>query len=272
MRMSWKIGRVAGIDLFLHPTFLFFLAFIGLSQGGGPGTILLTTAIFGCVLLHELGHALMARRFGILTADITLYPIGGVARLQHLPRSPGAELLIALAGPAVNVAIALVLGVGLAALVGAPHRLGWRDGIVGWTSLLMGANLLLAGFNLIPAFPMDGGRVLRALLSIWLGRGRATEIAAVVGRVLAVGFGLGSLMYTPWPLKLLHVFLAAFIFFAAGMERTQVRVEERRRRFAEPDDGIRMAPPGFYWVNRGNGFWQLAPIAVRVADPSGSWR
>src|SRR4051812_9986689 len=107
-RMTWKLGRVAGIDVFLHPTFLLLLAYVGLLQGG-IGAILLVSAVFGCVLLHELGHALMARRFGIETEDITLYPIGGVARLRRMPRAPGAELLIALAGPAVNVLIVLAL-------------------------------------------------------------------------------------------------------------------------------------------------------------------
>src|SRR5262245_25320157 len=99
MQLSWKIGRIAGIDLYLHSTFLLVLLFPGVLSGG-PLTILLVLALFGCVLLHELGHALMARQFGIQTSDITLYPIGGVARLRRLPRAPGAELLIALAGPA----------------------------------------------------------------------------------------------------------------------------------------------------------------------------
>src|SRR3954468_7031333 len=108
MRMSWKLGRVAGIDLFLHPTFLILLAYVGATQRGLE-SILLVSAVFGCVLLHELGHALMARQFGIETEDITLYPIGGVARLQRMPRAPGAELLIALAGPAVNVLIVAAL-------------------------------------------------------------------------------------------------------------------------------------------------------------------
>src|SRR3954451_8052436 len=107
--MSWKLTRVAGIDVFLHPTFLLLLAYVGMTQGG-IGAILLVSAVFGCVLLHELGHALMARRFGIETEDITLYPIGGVARLRRMPRAPGAELLIALSGPAVNVLIVLALG------------------------------------------------------------------------------------------------------------------------------------------------------------------
>src|SRR5947209_5831730 len=109
MRMSWKLGRVAGIDLFLHPTFLLIFLFTG------DWPIPLVLAMFACVLLHELGHALMARRFGIETEDITLYPIGGVARLKRMPRAPGAELLIALAGPAVNFAIVAAL-VGLLAI------------------------------------------------------------------------------------------------------------------------------------------------------------
>src|SRR3954470_3347793 len=143
MRMSWKLGRVAGIDLFLHPTFLLVFLF----TGGMP--VLFVAALFGCVLLHELGHALMARRFGIQTEDITLYPIGGVARLRRMPRAPGAELLIALAGPAVNFAI-----VGFLTVLG----------MVGFESLVAGTfvenlfgelvtvNLILGLFNLLPAF------------------------------------------------------------------------------------------------------------------------
>src|SRR3954447_18064124 len=119
MRMSWKLGRVAGIDLFLHPSFFILLAFFGAS--GGLESILLVSAAFGCVLLHEFGHALMASGFGIGTEDITLYMIGGVARLRRMPKAPGAELLIALAGPAVNVATALALGAILAlGLLGDP--------------------------------------------------------------------------------------------------------------------------------------------------------
>src|SRR3954452_23751102 len=221
MRMSWKLGRVAGIDLFLHPTFLILLAFVGATQGGLE-TVLLVSAVFGCVLLHELGHALMARRFGIETEDITLYPIGGVARLRRMPRAPGAELLIALAGPAVNFAIvAALLVLQTLGLAGAGYG-SWFDAFVG---SLMLVNLALGLFNLIPAFPMDGGRVLRALLSGWLGRARATTIAASIGRALALAFGVYSLL----SFNLLHTALAAFIYLVAGSEEASVLAEERRR-------------------------------------------
>src|SRR3954447_24936423 len=231
--ISWKLGRVAGIDVFLHPTFLLLLAYVGMVQGG-IGSILLVSSVFGCVLLHELGHALMARRFGIETEDITLYPIGGVARLRRMPRAPGAELLIALAGPAVNLLIVLgLVAIGSLGLVGS----SWSpDPIVSFMDELVLINLGLALFNLIPAFPMDGGRVLRAVLSGWLGRARATMIAAGLGRGLALLFGLFSLAV--WfqgydSMRLVHMALAAFIYMAAGAELARVLAEERPRGFSD---------------------------------------
>src|SRR3954453_18867716 len=145
---SWKLGRVAGIDVFLHPTFLLLLAYVGFSQGG-IGSILMVSAVFGCVLLHELGHALTARRFGIETEDITLYPIGGVARLRRMPRAPGAELLIALAGPAVNVLIVLALGATQWFWLLTPG--GSSSLLSVFVDELIMINLVLALFNLIPA-------------------------------------------------------------------------------------------------------------------------
>ena len=260
MRMSWKMGRVAGIDLYLHPTFLFVLALPGVLQGGAFA-IALVLAVFGCVLLHELGHALMARRFGIETEDITLYPFGGVARLRRMPRSPGAELAVALAGPAVNVAIAALLG---SAWVLGLLGTGWDATIVDeFAQNLLWVNVILAVFNMLPAFPMDGGRVLRALLSGWLGRARATMVAASLGRGLALLFGLYNLpqVFQGNPMPLI---LAAFIYFAAGAELASVLIEERRRKEAA-EDGVWTAPPGFRWVSQGNGIWRLAPITVTVS-------
>jgi Zn-dependent protease len=260
MRLSWKLGRVAGIDLYVHATFLLIFLFVpGLFDGGAEaaGSILLILSVFGCVLLHELGHALMARRFGIETEDITLYPIGGVARLRRLPRAPGAELLIALAGPAVNFAIvAVMLGLAWLGLI--------EFGYGSFLGSLLVINLLLGAFNLVPAFPMDGGRVLRAILSGFLGRARATTIAAAVGRVMAVLFGVAALFWTRNPF---HLALAAFVYFAGRAEEARVLYEEDRRRgYARTDPGISVAPPGYRWVQRGDGIWQLAPVVVRVPE------
>ena len=255
MRTSWKLGRLAGIDIYLHPTFLFVLLFSMTSGQHLFGLAVVLTG-FGCVLLHELGHALMARRFGIETEDITLYPIGGVARLSRMPRSPGAELSIALAGPAVNFAIvAGLISLGFLGLFGPWERFAENMIVV---------NLVLGLFNLIPAFPMDGGRVLRALLTGWVGRVRATEIAAGLGRVLAVGFGVYSLLNGLW----LQVFLAGFIYMVAGVELAGVVAEEKQRRY-EGDAGVWTAPTGDRWVQQGNGAWQLAPIAVSVREGNG---
>jgi Zn-dependent protease len=263
--MSWKLGRVAGIDLFLHPTFLLVLL-PGIFQGFSPVLVL---ALFGCIVLHELGHALMARKFGIETDNITLYPIGGVARLRRMPRAPGAELLIALAGPAVNFAIigAILalryIGVGGAEYPSPPDFL----------DNLLVMNLVLGLFNLIPAFPMDGGRVLRALLSGWLGRVQATSVAATIGRTLAMIFGLLGLynVFHYGPEYLIHVALAAFIYVVAGAEEATVRAEERRRaQFTAGDQGIWTAPPGYRWVHRGDGVWQLSPVIVTTTSSRSS--
>lgn len=262
MRLSWKLGRFAGIDVFVHPTFL-----IVLLPGvmGGSGNIPLILALFGCVLLHEFGHALTARRFGIGTVDITLYPIGGVARLTRIPRAPGAEFVIAIAGPMVNFAIVLALALfGISPLGSDGYGLG-RASFLGQLSAV---NLGLGVFNLIPAFPMDGGRVLRAALAIGLGRSRATRIAATVGRILAVAFGLMAIFVTQ---SFLHLILAGFIFFASRAEELQVLAEERRRAYGEGAQSAWYAPPGYRWVDRGNGLWQLAP-RPSARDASGGSR
>jgi len=256
MRMSWKLGQVAGIDVYLHPTFFLLLLLPQVLQGGIPAA-LLVFAVFGCLLLHELGHALMARRFGIETDDITLSPIGGVARLRRMPKAPGAELLIALAGPAVNVLIVLALAglYMLGTLIGLWAMLPVQEFLI----VLMVANIVLVAFNLVPAFPMDGGRVLRALLSGWLGRTKATTIAAGIGRVLALTFGIYSAIHG----EFFQVVLAMFIFWAASKELGMVLAEERQRSM---DEGIWTAPPGFRWVSRGRGVWQLSPIVIPIHD------
>jgi Zn-dependent protease len=211
MKWSWKLGRFAGIDTHVHATFMLVVLWAAWAAYEGAGTglaaalgVVFLLAVFGSVLLHELGHALMARRFGIATRRIVLLPIGGVAQLEGQPRTPRQELAIALAGPAVNLVIAAAIFV-----VGGITGLS-SYGLIG---ALMLANLGLAVFNLLPAFPMDGGRALRALLATRLGGPRATEIAVQVGKSAAIVFGIVGLFISP-----ILVLVAVFVWFAARAE------------------------------------------------------
>ena len=227
MRWSYRIARVAGIGLYVHATFLILLAWVGFGgyQRGGPTAaiagVLFILAVFAIVVLHELGHALTARRFGIPTRDITLLPIGGVARLERMPRDPRQELLIAIAGPTVNVALAIVLYAVLA--LSGPVRslsdLTAPDEAMFGRSLLvqlLSVNVWLALFNLVPAFPMDGGRVLRAFLAMRSGDyTRATATAARVGQLFALAFAFWGLFGRGSPLL---VFIALFIWLGAAGE------------------------------------------------------
>lgn len=225
MRWQWKLGRFAGIDVYIHATFLLILAFVAWTHGsmGLPGVLeglLFILAIFTCVVLHEYGHALTARAYGIATRDITLYPIGGVARLERMPDKPVQELWVALAGPAVNVAIVIVL-FGWLVLSNTMRPLEELTIATGpFLERLMGANLFLALFNLVPAFPMDGGRVLRALLAMRLEYTRATAIAAGIGQGLALVFGLAGLFGNP-----MLLFIAFFVWIGAGQEASLVQMK-----------------------------------------------
>lgn len=220
-RWNIAVGRLAGIDVYVHGSLLILLAILAVAQLvilGSPFAAVLGAAslgiVFLCVLLHELGHALAARRYGIGTKRITLLPIGGVAQLERMPRRPSAELWVALAGPAVNLVLAALALGGLTVVSSMGLAVGWIRAF----EFLLSVNLLLFLFNLVPAFPMDGGRVLRALLSMRLGEVRATEVAARVGRFLAVGIGLLGLAVNP-----ILVFIAIFVWFGAGQEAAMVR-------------------------------------------------
>jgi len=227
MKWSWKIGEVRGIAVYVHATFFILLAFAFFSDWSdrrglvaaleGVGFVL---AIFGCIVLHEFGHALTAARFGIKTRDITLLPIGGVARMERIPENPRQELWVALAGPAVNMVIAVVVYAGLqlthsyvSVEQSAPNEVSF------WQRLLT-VNVFLGLFNLLPAFPMDGGRVLRALLATRLDYARATQIAASVGQSLALLLALIGMLANP-----VLLFIALFVWIGAAQEAGDVRMK-----------------------------------------------
>ena len=227
MPWSWKLVRIAGIDVYVHATFFMVVAWIALIHWNesqslpavveGVGFIL---ALFACVVVHEFGHALTAARYGIRTRDITLLPIGGLARLERMPDVPIQELWVALAGPAVNVVIAILL-------------FGWLQASGAWQSVdrigvatgafaerVMFANVFLAGFNLLPAFPMDGGRALRALLATRMEYTRATQRAAMIGQGMAILFGFIGLQGNP-----MLIFIALFVWIGAGQEASVVQMK-----------------------------------------------
>lgn len=226
MRWQWKLGTFAGIDVFVHATFLLLIGWIGYSHWLRYGTIakvaegvVFILALFLCVVLHEYGHALTARRYGIKTRDITLYPIGGVARLERLPDKPIEELWVALMGPAVNVVIAALLFVYLYLTGGLVPMTDLTVASGSFLARLMAVNVSLVLFNLIPAFPMDGGRVLRALLAMRMDYVRATQIAANIGQGLAFLLGLFGLFNNPFLL-----FIAFFVWIGASQEASMVQM------------------------------------------------
>ncbi len=222
VRWSFRIGTIAGIRVQVHVTFLLFVGWVAISQGlltgqigRALGGVALLLSIFGCVLLHELGHALAARRFGIRTRDIVLLPIGGVARLERMPEKPQQEIVVAIAGPLVNVVIIAALWFLMGGAMVAPDPTTLKMGPL---QTLQWVNFMMVAFNLIPAFPMDGGRVLRALLAFRLPYVRATRIAATVGQGIALLFGIAGLAFN-YPML---IFVALFVFLAAGEEHALV--------------------------------------------------
>jgi Zn-dependent protease len=231
MRWSLKATRIAGIDVYIHFTFFLLLAwvaFIHWKQTGSIGAalvgVLFILSIFACVVFHELGHALAAKKYAIRTRDIILLPIGGVARLEKMPDKPVQELWVALAGPAVNVGIAAALAVYLyvsnsfspvdqSTMTTAP-----------FLERILGVNIFLVLFNMIPAFPMDGGRVLRALLAMRLAYTRATRISANLGQGIALLFGIFGLFYNP-----LLLFIAFFVWIGAAQEARMTQMKSAIR-------------------------------------------
>jgi len=266
VKWSFQLARIGGIDLKIHATFFLLLAWFGMAYyaDGGFGAMMVGLSfillLFVCVVLHEFGHALAARAYGIRTPDITLLPIGGVARLERMPEKPWQELVVALAGPAVNVVIAFALYI----VIGRGFHLGdialVDRGGGELLSKLLAINVILVVFNLLPAFPMDGGRVLRALLATRLKRGRATRIAAGIGQAVAVIFGLLGLFGNP-----MLLFVAVFVFFGAQQEALYATAKEN---FEETRvaNVMQPLPPVF---TRGMNVLDAVQLAMR--DPRASY-
>jgi Zn-dependent protease/CBS domain-containing protein len=259
VKWSYRIATLAGIQVRIHFTFLLLLGFYAwiYYADGGPQAavdgVAFTLLIFLCVLLHEFGHAFAAKAFGIRTPDITLLPIGGVARLERMPTTPWQELAIAIAGPAVNVLIAAAIFL-LIGEVLPLHQFDLVDTASGTLlEKLLYVNVLLVVFNLIPAFPMDGGRVLRALLATQMRHLAATQVAARVGQGIAVLFGIASLTPLGGPLLM---FIALFVFLGAQQELAYAR-------FRDAAQNLRV---GQAMITR----FQALPVSLRVAEIAAS--
>lgn len=226
MKWSWKIARISDIDVSIHVTFPLLLLWIGLSYWQHTHSvdaviegIALILVLFGCVVLHEFGHALTARRFGTRTRSITLLPIGGVAAMERMPADPRQEMLVAAAGPCVNLVIAALLWAWYAL---NPVNLSVEDALasdIPFMYRVMVMNLMLAVFNMLPAFPMDGGRVLRAGLAVFMARDRATQVAASVGQGFAAMLFFLGILYNPF-----LMLIAVFIWLGASAESTSEKM------------------------------------------------
>lgn len=224
---TWNLGRIAGIPIRMHLTLVILLAWIAVSYalaGAGLGVtaigLLLVLTIFAVIVVHELGHALVARRYGIATRDIMLLPVGGIASMERTPDKPSQELAVAVVGPLINLVIAGLLWAGIE-IVGGSTRLSEVTSVGGAIATqLMWINVGLAVFNLLPAFPMDGGRALRALLAMRLGHERATNIAATLGRLFAVVIGIVGLFVNP-----LMLLIAIVVWMGATQERALVHLK-----------------------------------------------
>jgi Zn-dependent protease/CBS domain-containing protein len=232
MKWSLKVGQLAGTVVYVHVTFFVLLAWIGVAGGLEKGSLAaaaeavgFTMTLFACVVLHEFGHAFMARRFGIRTRDIVLFPFGGMGRLERIPEVPSQEFLIALAGPAVSVGIAAALFAALRLLGSSPQLEEFATRDLPFAERLMFINAGLAVFNLLPAFPMDGGRVLRALLAMRFDYVHATEVAARIGQGIAALFAIvGVLMPNP-----ILVIIAIFVWMGAAGEAGLAQIKRALR-------------------------------------------
>ena len=227
MKWSLNLGKIAGIDVKIHITFLLIIGWVAMAHwqrgqtlAAAAAGVVFILALFACVVAHEFGHALTARKYGIKTRDITLLPIGGVARLERMPDNPREELWVALAGPAVNLVLAAGLFLWLIATATLVPFGQLTVASGAFAERLLVANIFLAVFNMLPAFPMDGGRVVRALLAMRMNYARATQVAANIGQGMAFVFGFIGLFYNPF-----LVFIALFVWIGASQEASMAQLK-----------------------------------------------
>ncbi len=241
---SFRLFRVADIDIRIHPSFILLPAFLGFFyawQGGwemGLRGFTLVLIVFLCVLAHEFCHSLKARSFGIQVPEITLYLMGGVAGMQRIPREPKKEFWIAIVGPLFNFGLALILFFPLYGILG--KDLLFTPGLESWPQMIANVfwiNPVLGAFNLIPAFPMDGGRILRSALAARMNYLKATRISVSIGRIFAILFVFSGIYYRIWML----VVIAGFIYVAASREEKQV-IREDFLRSRPKDAGLSHEP------------------------------
>lgn len=237
MKWSFKIGRAFGIDLRIHITFFLIVAWAayiwGVSYGGGmAGAVygsFLILLLFACVIIHELCHSRMAQHYGAVVDSITLLPIGGLSLLRNMPEDPGKEMWVSLVGPLSNVVIAALLSV---VLVLVPNKAGFETAEdfldimtsisgQGMLTYLLLINILLAVFNLLPAFPLDGGRVLRSILAQYMPYARATRVAVTAGQIFAFILGIAGLLLGAW----IWILIAVFIYMGAEAEGSQSEIK-----------------------------------------------
>jgi len=256
MTRSLKIGQLFGIGIYIHWTFFLLPLWAVLNRGDsgvGVGFLLgLIGAIFGCVVLHELGHALTARYFGIGTRDITLFPIGGVARLERMSEKPWEEFWIAVGGPAVNVAIAVALVFLLIGLALVDTALVGNSPVGNFLFCLLAGNIIMILFNMVPAFPMDGGRVFRSVLSMWLGHLRATRIAATVGVFVAL------LLLVPLAWFTENVWLLIVVLFVLIAGQQELRYVEWKHQ-QDAEEPLPILPTGQFFPGRQEGVFAEGP-------------
>lgn len=266
MSWSFKIARIGGTQVRIHLTFVLLLVWVGVSTGSASGAaaglriVVLLLLIFLCVLLHEFGHVLAALRYGITTPKITLYPIGGIASMSRIPKRPVQELVVSLAGPMVNFIIATILLL----VSGGVQAPATEAGVAVGTELsmiqqLIWINLILGFFNLVPAFPMDGGRILRAILAMFLSREKATHAASRIGQLFAVAGGLFAVVAHQPILFLVTI----FIFFAAGAENAVAETEHALEGLSASDAAMRE----FHTLKMGDSIHHAVDLILGGSQP-----